>query len=168
VDLGELQAASFDWYCEQGHVGLERVAMARGDPALREPVTAAVERLRAIYARLKGDESVLHAARENLLLPVQLHEPTGTIVAIDDESHFTSFRLAALELYPPGFDLEEQKALCRRLAPATDRMQRGLAAKGFGFGGVPRERAYRDALLDLAAPAMGHPPVVRVPALSPP
>jgi hypothetical protein len=167
VDSGDLHAASFDWYCEQGHVGLERVAMARRDPALREPVTAAVERLRAIYARLKGDESVLYAARENLLLPVQIHEPTGAIVAVDDESHFTSFRLTALEMYPPGFDLEEQKALCRELAPATDRIGRGLAARGFGFGGVARERAYHDALLDLAAPAMGHPPVIRIPALSP-
>ncbi len=165
---GELEATSFDWYCEQGHVGLERVAMARRDPALREPVTAAVERLRAIYVRLKGDESVLGAARENLLLPVSIHPPTGTIVAVDDESHFTSFRLAALELYPDGFDLEEQKALCRELAPTSDRIDRGLAAKGFGFGGVPRERAYRDALLDLAAPAMGYPPVVRIADVSRP
>ena len=42
-------------------------------------------------------------------------------------------------------------------------IDRGLAAKGFGFGGVPRERAYRDALIDLAVPAMGYPPVVRLP-----
>ena len=60
---------SFDWLCEQGHVGLERVAKARRDPALVEPVTAALEQLAAIYARLKGDVSVLHASRENLLLP---------------------------------------------------------------------------------------------------
>ena len=30
---------------------------------------------------------------------------------------------------------------------------------------MARERAYHDALLDLAAPAMGHPPVVRIAAL---
>jgi hypothetical protein len=30
---------------------------------------------------------------------------------------------------------------------------------------VQRERAYHDALLDLGAPAMGHPPVVRVAAV---
>ena len=52
--------------------------------------------------------------------------------------------------------------LCRELAPRTDAIDRGLAAKGFGFGGVPRERAYHDALRDLAVPAMGHPPLVRV------
>ena len=33
---------------------------------------AALEVLAAIFARLKGDVSVLHAARENLLLPVDL------------------------------------------------------------------------------------------------
>jgi len=160
-----LERRTFDWLCEQGHVGLERVAKARRDPALVEPVKAAVRVLAAIYDRLGGDVSVLHAARENLLLPVELvHAPTGTVIAVDDAAHFTSFRLAALELYPPGRDVEEQKALCRELAPRTDGLERALAAKGFGFGGVGRQRAYRDALLDLAAPAMGHPPVIRIAA----
>ena len=44
-------------------------------------------------------------------------------------------------------------------------LSRGLPAKGFGFGGVPRERAYHDALRDLATPAMGHPPLVRIAAV---
>jgi hypothetical protein len=35
----------------------------------------------------------------------------------------------------------------------------------FGFGGRQRERAYHDALRDLAVPAMGHPPVLRVAAV---
>ncbi|MDP9286362.1 MAG: hypothetical protein M3P41_15605, partial [Actinomycetota bacterium] len=156
--------------CEQGHVGLERVAKARRDPALVAPVTAALQTLGAIYARLNGDLSVLHASRENLLLPVELvHEPTGTVIEIDESLHFTSFRLAALELYPDdasvGFDLDEHRELCRAWCATTDSLARGLPAKGFGFGGLPRERAYRDALLDLAAPAMGHPPVVRIAAV---
>jgi hypothetical protein len=160
-----LEPRMFDWLCEQGHVGLERVAKARRDPAIVEPVKAALGRLAAIYARLKGDESVLHAARENLLLPVELfHAPTGTVVAVDGAEHFTSFRLTALDLYPPGLDVGEQRALCRELAARTDGIDRGLAAKGFGFGGRQRERAYHDALLDLGAPAMGHPPVIRIAA----
>ncbi|HEX7626074.1 MAG TPA: hypothetical protein VF379_03390, partial [Gaiellaceae bacterium] len=65
-----LESGSFDWLCEQGHVGLERVARARRDPALERPVTAAVEVLTAIYLQLGGDPSVLSAARANLLLPV--------------------------------------------------------------------------------------------------
>ena len=165
-----LGSRSFDWLCEQGHVGLERVAKARQDPALVAPVTAAVERLEAIYARLDGDVSVLHAARENLLLPVNLvHESTGTVVEVDDSAHFSSSRLAALDLYPEdasvAFDLDEHKELCRAWCSRTDGLDRGLATKGFGFGGMQRERAYHDALRDLATPAMGHPPVVRIAAV---
>ena len=100
-----LESQSFDWLCEQGHVGLERVAKGRRDPALAGPVTAALEALAAIYARLNGDISVLHASRENLLLPVDLvHEPTGTVIEVDESLHFTSFRLATLELYPADVD----------------------------------------------------------------
>jgi hypothetical protein len=161
---------TFDWLCEQGHVGLERVAKARRDPAIVAPVIAALEVLGAVYARLKGDVSVLRAARENLLLPVDLcHAPTGTVIEVDGPAHFTSFRLTALDLYPAGvavgFDVEEYRDLCRAWAGRSDVLSRGLPAKGFGFGGVQRERAYHDALRDLATPAMGHPPLVRIPAV---
>ena len=113
---------------------------------------------------------MLSASRENLLLAVELvHEPTGTVVEVDDAAHFTSFRLAALELYRPdaalGFDVGEHAALCREWCARTDGLDRGLAAKGFGFGGRQRERAYHDALRDLAVPAMGHPPVLRIAAV---
>jgi hypothetical protein len=169
-DGNVLAPHAFDWLCEQGHVGLERVAKARRDPAIVAPVKAALGVLGAIYARLGGDAGVLHAARENLLLPVDLfHAPSGTVIELDDAAHFTSFRLAALELYPPdaplGFSVEEHKALCRDWAEESDGLSRGLAAKGFGFGGIQRERAYHDALRDLATPAMGHPPVIRIAAL---
>jgi hypothetical protein len=165
-----LESRSFDWLSEQGHVGLERVAKARRDPALVTPVKAALERLGAIYARLEGDVSVLHASRENLLLPVDLvHARTGTVIEVDDSAHFTSFRLAALDLYPPdaavGFDLDEHRALCRAWSARTDRLGGGMPAKGFGFGGLQRQRAYHDALRDLATPAMGHPPLVRIAAV---
>ena len=166
----DLRPATFEWLSEQGHVGFERVAKARRDPAIVAPARAAIEVLAAICGSLRGDPSVLAASRENLLLPVRLyHEPTGTVIAVDGREHFTSFRLAALALYPPGaaagFDLEQHRALCRRLAPETDVLQRGLAAKAFGFGGIPRERAYNDSLLDLATPVMGHPAVIRIAAV---
>jgi hypothetical protein len=164
-----LERASFDWLCEQGHVGLERVAKARRDPAIVAPVIAALAVLERIFARLRGDATVLHAARENLLLPCHLvHAPSGTIVSVDGPEHFTSARLAAFEFYPAdaalGFDVGEHAALCRELCDRTDALSRGLPAKAFGFGGVLRERAYHDALRDLAAPAMGHPPVIRIAA----
>jgi hypothetical protein len=165
-----LGSQTFDWLCEQGHVGLERVAKSRQDPALGEPVEAALQTLAAIYARLKGDVSVLYASRENLLLSVDLvHEPTGTVIELDESPHFTSFRMKALDLYPAdvalGFDLEEHRQLCQEWCSRTDRLGGGLPAKGFGFGGVQRERAYQDALRDLATPAMGHPPLVRIAAV---
>jgi hypothetical protein len=98
-----------------------------------------------------------------------VHEPTGTLIEIDESPHFTSFRLAALELYPSdvtvGFDLDEHKELCRAWCARTDSLEHGLAAKGFGFGGMQRERSYHDALRDLATPAMGHPPLVRIAAV---
>jgi hypothetical protein len=161
-----LEPATFDFLSEQGHVGLERIAKARRDPAVVEPVKRALTAIAAIYARLNGDVSVLGAARENLLLPVDMLG--GRIIAIDGPEHFTSFRLMTLGLYPEeapvGFDRDEWGALCREHAPRSDRLGRGLAAKGFGFGGVQRERAYHDALADLAMPAMGHPPLIRVAA----
>ncbi|HEY3765680.1 MAG TPA: hypothetical protein VGL44_11035 [Gaiellales bacterium] len=165
-----LGPTTFEWLSEQGHVGLERVAQARRDPAVVAPVIAALAVLAAICARLRGDVTVLHAARGNLLLPVDLvHAPTGTVIEVDGPAHFTSFRLAALDLYPPtaslGFDLDAHRALCREWSARTDGLQRGLAAKAFGFGGVPRERAYNDSLRDLATPAMGHPPLIRIAAL---
>jgi hypothetical protein len=165
-----LESTAFDWLCEQGHVGLERVAQARRDPAIVRPVIAALEVLSAIFAQLKGDASVLHAARENLLLAIDLfHAPTGTVVEVDDAPHFTSFRLTALECYPAdaavGFDVDEHKALCREWSALSDDIDRGLAAKGFGFGGRQRERAYHDALRDLGTPAMGHPPLLRIAAV---
>jgi hypothetical protein len=165
-----LAAASVDWYCEQGHVGLERVAKARRDPALVAPVTAALAVLAAIYARLGGDVSVLHASRENLLLPLDLvHGPSGTVIEVDGSEHFTSSRLIALERYPGdaavAFDVAEHEELCRAWCATSDALARGMPAKGFGFGGVQRERAYHDALLDLATPAMGYPPVIRIAAL---
>ena len=165
-----LESRSFDWLCEQGHVGLERVAKARRDPALVAPVTAALRVLGAIHARLGGDLSVLHASRENLLLNVDLaHPPTGTLIQVDGPPHFTSFRLQALDLYPAGtavgFDLDEHSDLCRTWCATSDALARGMPAKGFGFGGVGRERAYHDALFDLATPAMGHPPLLRIAAL---
>jgi hypothetical protein len=161
---------SFAWLCEQGHIGLERIAKARRDPALVEPVRTALDVLEAIYARLKGDVSVLQASRANLLLPVDLvHAQTGTLIEVDESPHFTSFRLAALELYPGdaklSFDVDEHKELCRTWCSRTDDVARALASKAFGFGGMQRERAYHDALRDLATPAMGHPPLLRIAAV---
>jgi hypothetical protein len=168
IELGA--GETFDWLTEAGHRGLEIAAMNRRDPALREPVTAAVAVLAAIYDSFGGNAAVMRSLRMNFFLPVDLmHEPTGTVIQLDESPHFTSFRLTTLDLYPPdaavGFDLEAFRELSREWAPQTDNLNRSFAAKGFGFGGRQKERAYRDALLDLGAPAMGLPPAVRIIAL---
>jgi hypothetical protein len=165
-----VQQPTFDWLTESGHLGFERAAMNRRDPALKDPVTVAVPVIKAIYERLGGDPVTLRSLRANFFLTVDLlHKPTGTLIELDESKHFTSFRLQALELYPPdaalGFDIEQYMELCREWSRQTDGLDRAFAAKGFGFGGRQRERAYRDSLLDLAAPAMGAAPVTRVVAL---
>jgi hypothetical protein len=164
------QQPTFDWFTEAGHLGLELAAMERRDPSLREPVTAAVEALTAIYARLGGDPVVLRSLRRNFFLTIDLvHEPTGTLIELDESAHFTSYRRKTLDLYPPGvalgFDIEEYRNLSEEWASKSDNFNRQFAAKGFRIGGAQRQRAYRDALLDLATPAMGRPPLVRIVAL---
>ena len=108
---------------------------------------------------------MLYASRANLLLPVELvHEPTGTIIEVDEHGALhvvPSGRARALSRRRDG--RLRRRASTRRCAAngaaRTDGLTRGLAAKGFGFGGLQRERAYHDALFDLATPAMGHPPL---------
>lgn len=152
----ELGPQSFSWLCEQGHL------------ALPEEAREATEVLERIYVALGGDLGVLATARTKRLPGDFVHQPTGTLVEVDESQHFTSARLRALDLYPDevvlGFDLDHYRALCRRWKGESDGYYRTKAARGFGVGGRQRQRAYYDALRDLAAPAMGHPPVIRIDA----
>ena len=52
------------------------------------------------------------------------------------------------------------------LAPLlkSDNYRRTKEARGFGIGGRQRQREYYDALRDLATPAMGRPPLIRIDA----
>ena len=164
VDGLALHPATFDWLSEQGHVGLERVAKARRDPAIVAPAQAAIAALAAIYARLRGDITVLaRVAREPAA--------AGRAVPRADRHRCPGGRRRALHLVPadgarpvPGGrrrsgSTSTSTGRCAASWPrAPTACSAGLPAKGFGFGGVQRERAYHDALLDLATPAMGHPP----------
>lgn len=151
-----LTKQSFPWLCQRGHLVLPDEA-ARAREALDE-----------IYAVLHGNEDELAAARTTRLTGDFLHDPTGTLVEVDEYQHFTSARLTTLKHYPAdaqlGFDLERYTALCKRWRVQADRAFAHRSAPGFGPGGRQRQRAYYDALRDLAAPAMGHPPVVRIDA----
>ncbi|MGB0094081.1 MAG: hypothetical protein WBP81_16305 [Solirubrobacteraceae bacterium] len=146
----------FPWLCEQGHTAL--------------PESAARAALASICEELGGDPDVLAVGRSVKLTGDFLHEPTGTLLEVDEVQHFTTARLQSLELYPAefelGLDLEEYKALCRRWRSQGDRAYAHKDARGFGPRGRQRQRAYYDALRDLATPAMGHPPLIRVEALT--
>jgi hypothetical protein len=160
----------FNWLCEQGHLGLDRIADESEDDEIIDRAVRPVEALAEIYHDLGGDLAVRYSCRSNLFIPGDfIHEPTNTLIEVDEGFHFTSFRLTSLDLYPKdvelGFDIDEYRELCAKLAPEYDRYKRGLAAKGFGIGGIQRQRAYEDALRDLGAAVVGHPPVVRIPAI---
>jgi hypothetical protein len=153
----DLSRQSLPWLCERGHT------------ALPDAASSAREALAAIFVALGGDLRCLAAGRRNRLPGDFIHTPTRALIEIDEPQHFTSARLTTLDMYPKGvylgFDLEGYRSLCRewRTGPEGDGYRRTKQARCFGVGGRQRLRAYYDALRDLAAPAMGYPPVVRVP-----
>lgn len=150
-----LTAQSFPWLSQRGHLAL--------------PDGPARETLEQIYVALGGDLATLATARATALRGDYLHEATGTLIEIDESQHFTSARLTALDHYSAetalGFDLDHYKRLCRRHRGQADRYRASKEARGFGRGGRMRQRAYYDALRDLATPVLGHPPLVRIDAV---
>jgi hypothetical protein len=152
----DLVGQSVDWLNQRGHLGLP-------DDETRRNTVAALER---IYLALGGDLSALATAKTRRLRGDFIHAATGTLIEVDESQHFTSFRLQTLQMYPPdvalGFDIEEYKNLCRVWQTKSDAYRRTKEARGFGVGGRQRQRAYYDALRDLATPAMGRPPLIRI------
>lgn len=145
------------WLNQRGHLGLPPEARS------------ATEILSEIFLALGGAVEAQASKRSTPLRGDYLHEPSGTLIEVDDSQHFTSARLKTLEFYPAdervGFDIEQYRNLCEEWAARSDRYFASKDAKGFGSGGRTRQRAFHDVLRDLAAPAMGRPPVIRVPAL---
>jgi len=152
----ELTRQSVDWLCQRGHL------------ALPEEANSARESLDRIYAALGGDLDTLAEARTTRLPGDFIHEPTGTLIEVDESQHFTTARLTTLHLYPEGaslgFDLATYKQLCEQWLAQSDGYYRTKTARGFGVGGRQKQRAYYDALRDLATPAMGTPPLIRIEA----
>ena len=153
LQLGRAKVPSIN---QRGHLGLPEEASGCG-PALD-----------AIFEALGGDPLAQGAKRTTPLPGDFLHEPSGTFIEIDEHQHVTSWRRRALELYPAdvplGFDLAEYVRLCGEWSARADRYRSPSPRSGSGEGGRQRQRAYHDALRDLVTPAMGHPPLVRVPA----
>ncbi|GAA3325921.1 DUF7255 family protein [Paeniglutamicibacter sulfureus] len=148
----------FPWINQKGHFGLPDHAHSAAGP------------LHGILLALGGDAAAYAASSAKALFGDLLHEPTGTIIEVDEHQHFTSHRLTALNHYPSGapvgFDLTEYRELCRLTSGWADKFHATKVAKGFpGLAGRARQRAYYDSLRDLSAPAMGRPPVIRVQAI---
>jgi hypothetical protein len=166
----ELEAHQFEWASEPGHLAVAYLADKSGDFDVMQRAEIAVPALEQMFNRLKGLTPVLHSCRVNKpYMAVLVHLPTATIVELDDVLHFTTGRLTTLDLYPPevplGYDIKQYKELCREHAPTSDRWRYGLASKMFGFHGLQNERAYQDAIRDVAAWVMGFSPLIRVPAI---
>ncbi len=164
------EAQTFDWASEPGHLALEELADETGDPGVMQRAELGVAALDQMFTRFKGLVPVLQSCRINRpYTPVLVHEESLTIVEIDDVLHFSTPRLQSLELYPRevavGFDIDEWKSLCREHAAQTDRWRYGLASKCFGWHGLQNERAYEDAVRDIAAWVMAYPPLIRVAAI---
>ncbi len=123
----------------------------------------------AIFEALGGDVDRLAAARSTPLPTDFFHRPSNALVEVDEFQHFTSDRLVTLQMYPSdqplGYDLAEYMAVCERTRSRADRYRHAKDAACFGAGGRQRQRAYNDALRDLAAPALGHHGVVRAVAV---
>lgn len=144
------------WLNQRGHFGLP------------EQAASVVGPLHEIFRALGGDPEEQSLKRTTALSGDFIHFATGTIIEVDELQHFTSFRLRSFDHYPSkhpvGFEIAEYQDLCRRLSSTADRYRQTKAAAAFGMGGRQRQRAYYDALRDLAVPAMGHPPLIRVAA----
>ncbi|MDQ0826938.1 hypothetical protein QFZ60_003111 [Arthrobacter sp. B2I5] len=154
----QLETAQVPWINQRGHFALPQRATEVAGPALA-----------AIFRALDGQPEAQMGKRVIALRGDFYHAQTGTFIETDGTQHFTSFRLRTLGLYPEGvplgFEPSLYASLCRQWAPTADKYRAAKDATGFGAGGRQRQRAYNDALRDLAIPAMGHPPVIRVPIL---
>jgi hypothetical protein len=80
----ELVPQYVNWLNQRGHLGLP-------DDDERRPAREALER---IYLALEGDLEVLDAGRVTAWPGDFIHEPTGTLIEVDESQHFTSCRLA--------------------------------------------------------------------------
>jgi hypothetical protein len=165
----ELEPQTFTWASEPGHLAVSYLADRSRDPRIMQRAEVGSPALQQMFRRMKGLDPVLASCRLTVPYPaVLVHMGTATIVELDGPLHFSTARLTTLDLYPGevplGFDIKQYKEMCREYAPKTDRWRYGLASKTFGFHGMQSERAYHDAVRDLAAWVMGFPPLVRITA----
>lgn len=95
-----------------------------------------------------------------------LHLETGTVIEVDELQHFTSHRLITFDHYPAdasvGFEIDQYRHLCERYKSKADKAWGTKSTATFGPKSRGQQRAFYDALRDLAIPAAGLPPVIRI------
>lgn len=151
-----LVSATLEGLTDAGHLALPRSASAE------------IRLLARIFDALRGDAVDLASGSHRPLVVDWFHDASGTVIETDEFQHFTTDRLRTLELYPKdlplGFDPSEYQGLCHANRTLADRYRRSKEARGFRRdGGRRAQRAYFDAVRDIAIPALGFAPVIRVP-----
>lgn len=68
-----------------------------GLPERAEPIKGV---LHEIFLAMDGDAGAQTAKRTTSLQGDLIHEPTGTVIEVDESQHFTSFRSKTPEMYP--------------------------------------------------------------------
>ncbi len=154
------RGSALQWLTNRGHL----------NPVLADAVPApTLAILSSIHQRLGGDESLLAGKRAGSSpRPDFLLAREHLIVEVDEIQHFTSDRLATLELYPRNadlaFDVAEYRALITKWMAVADNYRAAKPAVDFPrAGGRRAQRAYFDSIRDLVAPSFGW-RVLRVPA----
>lgn len=154
------RGVSQPWLTSKGHIA----------PSIRSQLDEqTLTTLGAIYEALGGSEDLLAGKRSGSSPRIDfLLAEHSVAVEVDEIQHFTSDRLRTLELYPADapvlFDVDEYRELIGRWCGSADRYRAGKPTVDFPFpGGRRAQRAYFDAVRDLAAPGFGL-RVLRVPA----
>lgn len=148
------------WLSKRGHL----------NPLILETLDAErIDRLRAIYRVLRGNEALLGAkTRGKDPSPDFILRERALIVEVDETQHFTSDRLTTFGRYLSdedlAYDLEAYKRVLQRWKAKGDGYRAAKPAADFPWlGGRRAQRAYYDSLRDIAAPSFGW-RVCRVPA----
>lgn len=158
--LAMLSAQGLPWLSNCGH----------HNARLREACPATtISRLQAIFTALSGNEAALQCKRVGSdPRPDFLLRSHSLIVEVDELQHFTSARLRVFSMYPAaaslGYDPADYCAFIERWRERADKYRIKKRTSDFDFAcGRQHQRAYFDAVRDLAAPAFGL-RVLRIPA----
>jgi hypothetical protein len=153
------RGVSIDGLTGRGHFDFE---------PLDESGEQALSTLRQVFEALKGDPDAMSVKPSRPIKPDFVLPDTRHVLELDEEQHFTTARLRALDCYESGnsllFDIDEYRRLCERhLARADNAFAHKQAAEFPGPHGRQRQRAYFDAVRDLLVPELGYVGVFRVP-----